>query len=212
MNRRVGPAIGAVVLPLLLIGAVTAGRPAVPTPSPGRGRDVVETDAALAVGNDLGELVNGGRVFRGADLVIQGRVTAARAYQVPLANLPTAPAWKASGNLLDRTDYTIEVSEAVVGTGPTGPLTLTVPSAIRDGKIYALEGAPILDVGQEYVLLLIARPDGKYNAVGPQGFLQVTGGQIEPVESASKGWPVLGELRGKAAGEVKQQLKDKKRR
>lgn len=175
MNRRVGAAIGAVAIPLLLVGTLGATRPAATLPSE-RGLEVVETDAALVVGNDLGELVNGGRVFHGADLVVQGRVTAARSYQVPIANLPAAPAWKASGNLLDRTDYTIRVSEVVAGTGLDGPLTLTVPSAIRDGTIYALEGAPILDVSQEYVLLLIARPDGIIQRRWPAGLPPGQGG------------------------------------
>lgn len=170
------------------------------------------THSAFGVAGDIGMLANGGGGFQGPDLIIQGRVTGTRVFQVPRPSIPPK-----NGITFPTSDpftaFTVEVSEVVVATDGTPPPTITfaMPGAVVDGRRRVIEELPLVEVGQEYVLLLMRRGDGNadYEIIGPQGYLRVKGGTVEPVVG---GIPVVEGFRDKDGRAVKQQLKDAKRK
>lgn len=202
---------GAIMLAVLIGGGLAipqARRPRAAVPL----EEIQESHAFSVYAADLGELLNSGASFRGADLVVQGRATTAVNRQVPRVGIPTP---ESGGRKFVPPDYdawvdfTFEVSEVVLaGQAPaSASVTVTVPGYQRDGKAYFMEGYRHLLIGQEYLLFLRQRPDGRFEPIGPQGYLKVQGNKVEPLET---GLPAVEELRGKAAQDAKQQIKEAK--
>lgn len=86
-----------------------------------------------------------------------------------------------------------------------------MPGAVVGGQRRVTEELPLAEVAQEYVLLLMRRGDGNADdeIIGPQGYLRVKGSKVEPVAG---GVPVVEGFRDREGREVKQQLKDAKRK
>ncbi len=149
----------------------------------------------------------GGGLDAGPDLVIQGRVAGATA--------PQDSGWPGRGPAPTFTDFTVQVSEVVAIGGAAPPTQVTV--RMMGGT---LDGFPPLEVGQEYLLFLRQwfeldgtpryGPDGAaiyYLNGGPQGYLRIAGGKVEPLVPGVR---VVEELRGQPVDEVKQQIKAEK--
>ncbi len=171
--------------------------------------EIQESFASHAYAADLGELVHGSASFRGADLVVRGRAITAVNRQVPRPSLPTPEPGSRKfmpPNHDSWVDFTLEISEVVLAgqAPPTAPIIVTTPGYQQDGKAYFMEGYRHLQLGQEYLLFLIQRPDGRFEPVGPQGYLKVQGNKVEPLQL---GLPAIEDLRGKPVEEVKRQVK-----
>jgi len=147
-----------------------------------------------------------GQLLAHVDVVIRGHVTATNTYLVPLPPPPTAPAWKWQvtpvatvdrGNSPPqaRTDYAVQVTAAVVGV-PEPALTMTGPAA---GTPLPGGATPVLQVGEDYLLLLVRRPDGRYFPKGREGIFLIRAEHVEPVQP---GGPFLETLRDMPVDEL----------
>lgn len=200
--------ISAIVLAVLVGGALVFSQ-ARQSRATAPLEEIEESYASNAYAADLGELLNGSASFQGADLVVRGRATTAVNRQVSRPSLPTPKpgSRKPTPPRNDSwVDFTLEISEVVLAGQalPTAPIIVTTPGYQQDGKAYFMEGYRHLQIGQEYLLFLTQRPDGRFEPIGPQGYLKVQGNKVEPLQP---GLPAIEDLRGKSVEEVKQQVK-----
>ncbi len=202
------------VLGLIVPAVVIGGRLVAPQRMPAEGGGIGGQASYYLLAPSLEVMVNGGPGYRGPDFVVQGRVTGATTQQRPArpvdSERPVPPAERVF------TDFTVQVSEVVaVGrAAPPAQLTVRMMGGTADGKTTALEGLPLLEVGQEYLLFLgewtsqgTTQDGAPIYSVGPQGYLRIAGGKVEPLVS---GLPVVEELRGQRVDRVKQQIKAEK--
>ncbi len=195
------------VLGLIVPAVVIGGRLVAPQRMPAEGGGIGGQASYYLLAPSLEVMVNGGPGYRGPDFVVQGRVTGATTQQRPArpvdSERPVPPAERVF------TDFTVQISEVVaVGrAAPPAQVTVRMMGGTADGRTTVMEGFPLLEVGQEYLLFLRQHPDGMYDVNGPQGYLRIAGGKVEPVVS---GMPVIEELRGQRVDRVKQQIKAEK--
>ena len=182
--------------------------------------------AGQSSANTLDELVNGRnaeRSFLTSDLIVRARILKAETAAISFSPPPSPPPWKRQGRaqqdaspaapeptllataLTDyRTDYTVRVSGVIRGTLPVHELTVAVFNPpVVSGRTNQFGILPPLPIDEEYVLLLIQRPDGRYAPVGPQGVLLIRDGVIEPV---MPNLPVVEALRGQPVADVIRQI------
>lgn len=177
--------------------------------------------AGQSPANTLDELVNGRdaeRSFLAPDLIVRARILRADTVTIPFSPPPSPPPWKQQGRSPAapestplstarpdyRTDYTVRVSGVIRGALPVNELTVAVTAPpVVSGGTNQLGVLPPLPSGEDYVLLLIRRPDGRYAPVGPQGVLLIRGGGIEPVVPDL---PAIEALRGQPVADVLRQI------
>jgi hypothetical protein len=166
---------------------------------------------------DFDELINGRSGGEGpgaVDLVVRGTVVAKQDVAVPFTPPSPPPTWKpqvasspttSSGGAPRpdyQTDYLLRVEELVVGVALSPDVVVSTPAAAGAPSPRSPNpnvprslnpNVPSLSIGEEYLMLLIHRPDGRYTPNGAQGVLAINHGRVEPVVSDL---PVLEGLRG----------------
>jgi hypothetical protein len=194
--------------------------------------DREQSSAIRPHAQDFDELINGRRGGEGptaVDLVVRGTVVAKQDVAVPFMPPPPAPTWKpqiapspttSSGGAPRpdyQTDYLLRVEEIVVGVAPLPDVVVSTPASVGAPSQRSPNpnvprslnpNVPSLSIGEEYLMLLIHRPDGKYAPNGAQNVLAISKGRVEPVVADL---PVLEGLRDQPVADVIQRIQRTRR-